>query len=513
MGQEAVDDAADKVTLDLTTFQWNAGSKRITNVANPTADQDAATKHYLENTWLSTADKTAITALGALTDEIGRLGTVAAVADLAILGTSAIVTDLDLLATSANVTAMGLLGVSGVITDMGLLGTSAVITDMDLLGTSAVVTDLDLLGTSANVTNMATLGASGVVTKITTVAGISANVTTVAGISSDVTAVAGKATEIGLLGVSGVITDMGLLGTSAVVTDLDILGTADVVSDMNTLASSAIVTDMDLLATSANVTAMGLLGTSANVTAMGLLGNSTTIADMAILATTDIVTDLAQLATTDFVADLNQLATTDFVADLTAIEAIKANVTTVADNLTGVNNFAARYRTGSSDPVSSLDEGDLAYNTTSNVLKYYNGSAWITIVAGSLTDIVQDGSPQLGGDLDLNGNSIDFPTTPNISDVLDEDAMGSNSATKLATQQSIKAYVDNASGKTELYGFKKTNGSGSQLEDLIMTYTNGNDTISVSNADATQTDLYDESIIANQGLVFAVVNGQLQVTV
>ena len=27
MGQEAVDDAADKVTLDITTFQWNAGSK------------------------------------------------------------------------------------------------------------------------------------------------------------------------------------------------------------------------------------------------------------------------------------------------------------------------------------------------------------------------------------------------------------------------------------------------------------------------------------------------------
>ena len=91
--------------------------------------------------------------------------------------------------------------------------------------------------------------------------------------------------------------------------------------------------------------------------------------------------------------------------------------------------------------------------------------------------------------------------------------MGSNSATKLATQQSIKAYVDNAAGKTELYGFKKTNGTGSQLEDLIMTYTNGADDISVSNADATQTDLYDESIIANQGLTFAVVNGQLQVTV
>lgn len=59
-------------------------------------------------------------------------------------------------------------------------------------------------------------------------------------------------------------------------------------------------------------------------------------------------------------------------------------------------------------------------------------------------NIVLDTTPQLGGDLDLNGKNIDFPTTANISDVLDEDTMSSDSATKLATQQSIKAYVDAA---------------------------------------------------------------------
>jgi hypothetical protein len=327
MGQEALDDANDRILLDAADFQWNAQSKRIKNVADPTAAQDAATKNYLESTWLSTADKANLTSVAAVSDEIGRLGTVAAVADLAILGTSAIVTDLDLLATSGNVTAMGLLGVSGVITDM------------NLLGTSAVVTDLDLLATSANVTAM------------------------------------------------------GLLGNSATVTDLGILGT------------SAIVTDLDLLATSANVTAMGLLGTSANVTAMGLLGTADAVADMAILATTDIVADLAQLATTDFVADLNQLATTDFVADLTAIEAVKANVTTVADNIAGVNSFADRYRVGSTNPASSLDEGDLFYNSSDNALKYYNGTSWASITAG-IGSMADDLSPQLGADLDLNGFDI-----------------------------------------------------------------------------------------------------------
>ena len=156
-------------------------------------------------------------------------------------------------------------------------------------------------------------------------------------------------------------------------------------TNINALSASAVITDMGLLATTAVIEDMGLLATSAVIEDLGLLANSATIADMAILATSDIVTDLSILATSDFVSDLNQLATSDFVADLTAIEAIKADVETVADNVAGITSFASRYRVASSDPSSSLDEGDLAYNSTSNVLKYYNGSAWTTIAASDVT--------------------------------------------------------------------------------------------------------------------------------
>jgi hypothetical protein len=65
---------------------------------------------------------------------------------------------------------------------------------------------------------------------------------------------------------------------------------------------------------------------------------------------------------------------------------------------------------------------------------------------GAIASLLADTSPQLGGDLDLNSQNLDFPTTANISDCLDEDNMASNSATKLATQQSIKAYADSISG-------------------------------------------------------------------
>ncbi len=68
------------------------------------------------------------------------------------------------------------------------------------------------------------------------------------------------------------------------------------------------------------------------------------------------------------------------------------------------------------------------------------------LAVSALQNVVNDTSPQLGGDLDLNGNNIDFPTTSNISDCLDEDDMSSDSATKLATQQSIKKYVDDNAG-------------------------------------------------------------------
>ena len=139
--------------------------------------------------------------------------------------------------------------------------------------------------------------------------------------------------DMAILATNDVVTDMNTLGSAAIVEDMGILATSDVVTDMNVLATSDVVTDMNLLATSANVTAMGLLGTSANVTAMSNVSGSI------------------------------------------------ANVNTTASNITDVNTFAVRYRIGSSDPTSSLDEGDLFYNTSTNVMKFYNGSAWVAIAA------------------------------------------------------------------------------------------------------------------------------------
>ena len=69
-------------------------------------------------------------------------------------------------------------------------------------------------------------------------------------------------------------------------------------------------------------------------------------------------------------------------------------------------------------------------------------------------------------------------------------------------------------GSSDIYGFVKTNGTGSQKEDLIVHSTNGTDALSVATNDGTQTDLYDESFVGKRGLTFTVdAAGNLNVTV
>ena len=78
----------------------------------------------------------------------------------------------------------------------------------------------------------------------------------------------------------------------------------------------------------------------------------------------------------------------------------------------------------------------------------------------------------------------------------------------------ISSAAQDALGKIDYYGFKKTNGTGSQLEDLVITYTNGADNISVATNNTEQTDLYDESFFAKKGLTFTVnSDGELEVSI
>lgn len=52
-----------------------------------------------------------------------------------------------------------------------------------------------------------------------------------------------------------------------------------------------------------------------------------------------------------------------------------------------IEDFSNRYRVSSSDPTTDNDEGDLVFNTTSNDLKVYNGSAWVAAAAATAAEV------------------------------------------------------------------------------------------------------------------------------
>lgn len=246
--------------------------------------------------------------------------------------------------------------VAGAIANVNAVGGS--ITNVNTVATNIA----NVNAVAADATDIGTVATN--IANVNTVAGISANVTTVAGISANVSTVAGDSGDINTL--SGISADIQTL--------------ADI--EDGTVATTAI---SDLAAIDSNITTVA--GISANVTSVA--GNS---------------------------SNINTVAGS--ISNVNTVAGAITNVNTVATNISGVNSFAERYRVAASDPATSLDQGDLAYNTTSNILKYYNGSAWVGISPG-ITSVADDSTPQLGGNLDVNGNSIvsasngNIPITPN----------------------------------------------------------------------------------------------------
>ena len=64
------------------------------------------------------------------------------------------------------------------------------------------------------------------------------------------------------------------------------------------------------------------------------------------------------------------------ISGLSSLAAAHAAVTNVNNNLISVQNFADVYRISSSAPTTSLNQGDLYFDTTANELKVYKSSGW-----------------------------------------------------------------------------------------------------------------------------------------
>ena len=211
---------------------------------------------------------------------------------------------------------------------------------------------------------------------VTAVAAIASDISAVGAIASDITAVAADASDIGTVATN--IASVNTVATNivkvvAVADDL-----AEAVSEVVTVADdlNEATSEIDTVATNiANVNSVGLGIANVNLVAgqisptnnIGTLGPISS--DITTLAGTTGLSTLAANA-----ANISTVAANN--ANLTAVGTDIANVNSVATNIAAVNSFANTYRISSTAPTSSLDVGDLYFDTTANELKVYKSSGW-----------------------------------------------------------------------------------------------------------------------------------------
>lgn len=87
------------------------------------------------------------------------------------------------------------------------------------------------------------------------------------------------------------------------------------------------------------------------------------------------------------------------------------NIDEVATNLTSVNNFGDRYRVSANAPTTSLDAGDLWFDTTNNIMKVYGSSGFAN--AGSSVNGTSNRADFVVGTSSggYNGSTTVFPIT------------------------------------------------------------------------------------------------------
>jgi len=231
-------------------------------------------------------------------------------------------------------------------------------------------------------------------TEVTTVASKATEITTVAGKTTEITTCHNKATEITTC--HNKATEITTCHDKAA----EIENVSNNITDVNNFA------DLYQIATSAPTTDGGgnsladgdLWFDSSSNKAMKVY-NGTAFA--AVTPVQSVLDDIAIVS-----GNLTRQEDLGSIADAISSGTGTGSLDTCATNITNINTFANVYRIASSAPSSSLDEGDLWYDSTNNVLKIYNGSAWVVTASAGLGSLLEDTSPELGGNLDCNDKNL-----------------------------------------------------------------------------------------------------------
>ncbi len=257
---------------------------------------------------------------------------------------------------------MNTLATADVVSDMNTLGTADVVSDMNTLGTADVVSDMNTLATADVVSDMNTLATAAII----------ADLSTVSGISSKVTLVAGKATEVGLLGTTAVIADLSTVGASA---NIAAIGTCSAnitaITTASTKASEAAASATSAANSASSATSSASTATTKATEASASASTATTKESQASASATSAASSATSASGSETVA--------------TAQAAISTAAKDAA--LAALDSFDDRYLGQKSSNPSLDNDGDslvsgaLYFNTTTDVMKVWDGSVWVAAYA------------------------------------------------------------------------------------------------------------------------------------
>lgn len=242
-------------------------------------------------------------------------------------------------------------------------------------------------------------------TNINSVVANSANINTAAGANANITAVAGQ------------ITPTNNIGTLAGLTT-QITGVYNIRTDVTAVNSNS----ANISSVASNIGAITAVNSnSANINAVN--SNSSNINTIAtnIGKVNTLYTEIAKVV--EVANDLQEaVSEIDTVANsITNVNNVGNSITavnTVSSNLAGINSFNERYRISATAPTTSLDIGDLWYDSASSNLRVYTANGW-QIASDYIQNLVNDykyditGSPSYVEGASNNANAAVFDYAEN----------------------------------------------------------------------------------------------------
>ena len=145
-------------------------------------------------------------------------------------------------------------------------------------------------------------------------------------------------------------------------------------TNVNTVAGQISPTNNIATVAGANANITTLAGLNSEISALNGISAAITGVNNISAAVSAVNSNSANINSLNTnIANINTLAG---ITNLTNLANAHAAVSSVNTNLAAVQNFADVYRISSSAPTSSLNVGDLYFDTTANELKVYKSSGW-----------------------------------------------------------------------------------------------------------------------------------------